>query len=100
MTSIAESWVLAQQANIGRTVMYVLPDNSPSAGQVRPAMLIRPREDQTWNLHVFPDGPVNDGVGWHEVPTWVPRVAYDAARTPGTFHWNVRDVTDFGLGGF
>ncbi|BDI33444.1 hypothetical protein CCAX7_54950 [Capsulimonas corticalis] len=79
----------------GRVVHYILPDG-PSAGQIRPAMVVR-----VWNrnsidktsrgcvqLQVFTDGP-NDALMNVE---WRTSVLFDDSPTPapGTWNWPAR----------
>ncbi|MBN3993884.1 MAG: hypothetical protein HWQ36_26220 [Nostoc sp. NMS2] len=76
----------------GRIVHYVLPDGR-SAGQVRPAIVVRVWRDVSpdliaqgySNLQVFTDGD-NDypGAG---MTIWATSKVYSENHEPGTWHW-------------
>jgi hypothetical protein len=84
---------------VGRLVHYVMP-NGRSAGDVRPALIVR-----VWDgpgdalppgeavplvqLQVFTDG-MNDGEEWATGLVWKTSVHYSEANTPGTWHWPPR----------
>jgi hypothetical protein len=74
------------QPTVGRTVLFVLPDSSKRAGEIRPATVVRvnapERPDTTCNLIVHLDGPNDQGEA-----AWRGSVAYDDTARPGTWHW-------------
>lgn len=85
---------------VGRTVLYVLPEDIYRAGEVRPATIVRvlpvdPATGQPFiNLSVHLDGPNDEGAappsaGRPSVnTTWRGTVSFDQeTKRPGTWHW-------------
>lgn len=81
-----------QNPSVGRIVRYVLPPQSRRAGEVRPAVIVRPLcaiydpvNPGMSNLRVLTDGPNDAGD-----PDWVGSVPYSDEPMPGTWHWPER----------
>lgn len=92
-----------QLPSVGRTVHYVLPDG-PSAGEVRPATVVRvwgdpPTAPYPIQLAVLVDGAndyprlqFEDAAGSRQVVPviWKTSVVYDEGGRQGTWHWPAR----------
>jgi hypothetical protein len=95
---VASTDLVFCQPFTGATVLFVIPDGHPSAGQVRAAHVVQALPPACANLTVMLD-PFNDPVEnwspvWHkdgggvvsQFRSW-PSVQYDAGGAPGTWHW-------------
>jgi len=76
---------------VGAEVFYVLPNESGSTGQRRPAVVVRDWGNDLVNLQVFTDNlndfatpdPGSDGILWVTSVHYAPGYT----KTPGTWHW-------------
>lgn len=71
---------------MGRIVRYVLPEDSQSAGQERPAIIVRVWSETCVNLQVFTDCE-NDGPGYASGLVHKSSVQFDADDRLGSCHW-------------
>ncbi|MDI4664711.1 hypothetical protein K9U40_10275 [Xanthobacter autotrophicus] len=74
----------------GRIVHYVLPETSPRAGEIRPAIIVRvhagldhPLSPGMCNLKVVTDGPNDD----YLADQWVGSVLFSEQLEPGCWSW-------------
>ncbi len=70
----------------GRMVHYVLPDG-PSAGQHRPAVVVRVWDSGFVNLLVFRDGYNDVEEPTANIVLWVTSVEYNEHGIGRTWHW-------------
>lgn len=84
-SSVEVPGVLEQRkVSIGSIVNYVLPDGR-SAGEIRPAIVVRKWSDTCVNLQVFTDGD-NDYPGTNGT-LWKTSVTYSEDKLPYTWHF-------------
>lgn len=78
------------EADLGRTVRYVLGGASKHSGEVRPGQITRVTADGAVNVLVavgdFEDFP-NQKAAKILVPALITNAKFDATRAPGTWHW-------------
>lgn len=82
--SPAQLVTLQTRLTVGQIVNYVLPDGR-SAGQIRPAIVVRVWSDICCNLQVFVDG--DNDYPYSQSPIWITSSLYSEEKTPRSWHY-------------